>query len=409
MSLNPAQSSVTAEKPNGAAAKPELTDEFLQDLIQNPSKASGLDRETRQRVLKRMGDMEETGFEQTVPDKEKAAEEKKPAETQAEKKPETETKPEGKVEEKPSELPFDVRQARKRHQELVDEANRWEQKLKTAQVRREKATKAFEEIQKAEVKPPDDFLDDKYQGDLKTRLERSEKAIEFLKAQLEDRDKDEIEELTTQRHSREEDKIFSEIDTLQARFPELKTSKPFKHINAEYAGWVDSMVTALGKQPSDSVSYDDLRKEALEKYQSEQSFRDSVKAKPPEEIDKLRIILSVHHRKLQSGGSYKSNYLDLLDDDDVLETTMQKGRAEAAKDAARETVKAMKKSEEEITTLSPTDGTSKGGTQENDFSPAAMTSFLETIQAKLSSGIKLTPEDRAKMKLFRDTTGKSPE
>lgn len=389
MSQNPGQSS-EAEKPAPGVAT-IVTKEFLEDLAANPSKAATLDRATRKEVLRQMADNEvdDAAPVQDAP---------------VEKDPEVKKAPDAKADGNgKTDLPVSVQEARKRHQELSDEANKYEQKLAAAEARAAKARKAFEDIQKAESKPPEDYLDDKYQTDLKSRLEKTEKQLGFLQNLLEERDKEEISTLVSQKHTKEEDKIFSEIDALQTEFDELKTAKPFKQLNNEYAAWVSDMVKTSGHTG-------DLTSEVLNavsnRYDTDEVFRNQVRSKPPEDLDKLRVILRLHHQKAQEGGSYMANYLAALHKDGVLTEVMQRGRKEAAKDAAHKTVQAMKRQQDELTTLSPNEGAGGKGPDAGEMTAQAAWAFLEAIQLKLQAGSKLTPEERAKSKLIRETFGR---
>jgi hypothetical protein len=380
----------TAEKP-AAPAAPVLTDELFQDLKQNPTKfhdqPKAIQAEARRRLLE-------------SPD-EGAGD--KPVEKPVEKKdPPKEDPPPDEPKPLTQEQLAALRAEKKR---LDDESNAMEQRLKSARERKERAEKATKEwAEKNPEKKVEDPLDEKNQLALLTEVRELRKEVTFLKEVHADRDREEVETLTRTHKETEETRIQKEIETLQAdpKFAAIRTKKPVGVLNQEYAGWCDNLV-ALAGLSEDKLTADEkanpvqaLRQRALERYESDPAFKESVKVAPPEELDKLKLILEGFQRKGQKGGTLRGHLFEILDDAGVLGAVMQRGRDEAARDAANKTAKSMKP--DEITTLDPSDGRPRDSSS-NEMTLEGAGAFMQYYKKKqIEDPRGITADDKKKLK-----------
>ena len=380
--------------PENAKAAPQLTDAYLQDIVDHPEKMADLDSATRKNVLealdlkpgaeKKAAQGDDAKSQESKPEGEKPAE-KEPAAQEPEKKPPTEQ---------------EVRAARRRAQELADESNRLEQKEKTLRERLAKATKGLEDA-KADadkVKKPSDFLEDSHQEAQQKTIERLVREVEILKGAHTDSAKDELQAVEAKLSRTKEASTFAHLEDLQDHYEGLRTKVPLSTLHEKYSEWVASVVELTGvKAGTPDATPQKLAEMALEKWNSDPALQ--AKSKPPEESDKLNILLAAHHKTARSGGSLRANLLEVLDDEKILETVVQKGRQDAAKEAARSTVDALKKPNTEIQTLSPAEGAAKPESAEK--SKEANIQFMEYVYQKQHSGGRLSPDEFARLKQVR--------
>src|SRR3990167_4379405 len=216
---------------------------------------------------------------------------------------------------------------------------------------------------------------------------------------------EEIETLTRSHQTTKEQTVYTELETLQAdpRFAAIKTSKSVAKLNAEYAGWLDNLVSLSGLKEADldakerKNAANALRNRAMDRYQNDSAFKESVKVAPPEELDKLNLILTAVHRA-GAGGSVKAHLFDILDNAGVLGEAMQRGQRDAAREAANSTAAAMINRNKEIQTLSPDDGTSRPVYPNSELTPQAAAALMQGIRAKQDRRENLTAEDKKTIK-----------
>lgn len=383
------------------SAAPVITDELLRELDQNPEKVHSLDKKTRRAFLERMKSQADDSAEGEGQGAE--AEPKKEAEgdKSAEKEADAKAK-ESEAARQPTELEKKREAAKEEAQRLADEINRYEQRIKARKEREEKLKKEWEEFEKAGVKKPADVFDEKHQDHVAQELALTKKKLELMEKRYEERENEEIQEAETTKRKLEEDRVFGEFETLQLQYDELHTKQPLRVLNQKYAGWLDALVLESGvKEQNPTADPALLRQKAVERYNTDSEFQKTVKAKPPEEMDKLALLLQLNERKQKHGGTVRGHWLEMLDEQGIIADVVQRGRKEAATEAAHKTVAAMKRGSDEITTISPSDGTAKAGYTDPGMTDAAAKTFLNLVSQKHLAGKVLTPEEKVKFKLVR--------
>jgi hypothetical protein len=305
--------------------------------------------------------------------------------------------------EEPKEEPkqFDRRQARKQHQIDADEANRWAQKRKALEekVAREKAR--VEELSKAEVKAPEDPWDKDHQTALHKTVEDLKRENAEMKAYFQELRQKEVEEVEVNAKQAQEKAIYGSIHSLQDEYAQLKTSKPFKDLDAENVAWLNTLVEKSGvKEALPTASAEELWAAANKRYESDPEFQKSIPPHPfsKEDLDKYRIISELNGKVRQVGGSIRGHWLEKLDDEGILEEVMQKSRQRAAEDAASRTVKAIQKASTDVQPIAPGDGSAKTGYLDPEWTPAKAATIQSQLVAKHKSGKGLNPQERELLK-----------
>jgi hypothetical protein len=296
---------------------------------------------------------------------------------------------------------MDAKERRKHHQRLADEANAMEQKAAALRARHERARKALEEAQKAEVKPPEDPWDEKHQSGLATELERLKKQVEILTKQTTEKSQEELDEVTRSELTAREKSLFGQFDDLQEEYEVLKTSRPFKELNALHADWMDTELVAKSglRQTMPEASLEDLRRAAVDKYNKDPEFAKSVAAYPitGEDAERFNTLLSLHHETATKGGDLEGNWLAKLKRSGQLEEVLQKGRKEAAEDAAHRTVKAIQKATTAVQPVAPGDGAG-GGYVDSEWNLSRARTVQGALVKKHQSGRALTAPEREELK-----------
>jgi len=376
------------EKPAGQAVAP-APDTTLEDLKSGKVQMRDLDPKVRATAMEKIRH-ELTGADESPASPEP---ESKPAEVPVE-------KPAEKVEEKPAKAmkPVDLDAMRKDNQRIVDEANKLEQQNEAKRKRLEKAKTDREALDKLEVKPPEDAWDPAHQVKLNETVERLQKRTEFLEKTLEERDREEVEALVKTTQEARENETFGSIHTLQEEYPDqLKTSKPFKELNDANTQWVSDLIEKSGvKEKMPGATPEQIFEAASNRYQSDPEFQKSVRPNPISEADfpKYKVICDINARKQKVGGTYKGHILEWFDSQGILADAMQKGRKEAAEDAAMRTVKAIQKTEEQPKPISPSDGSAKNGYLEPEMTLQKAADIQTQLVKKQKKG-QLSPEERA--------------
>lgn len=378
--------------PAGEPAAPQVTDALLQDLNANPGKMKELDPVTRKAVMHRLtqdpsaqADDAAAAPPDPAPD---------PADKPKEDPPPAET---------PQDLPqpFDKKAARKKHQEEADEANLWEQKLKAAKARKERAKAEFEEIEKKPIAPPDDPWDKDHQTTVFKELTQTKEKLKKLEEHIFGKEQDEFESVERIAQQKRDDAEFGQIHALQEEYPELRTEKPFRQLNDAYSAWHAEMVEKSGvKAEMPSATPAELHQAAAARYEKDPEFQKTVGPIPIPEKDreKFNTALTLFHRKAAQGGSFKANWLEMLDDTGVLEEVVQRGRKQGAAEGAARTVQAIKKQEDAVTPISPADGSIKGGYQDDQWDLKKAGEIQRALIAKQRAGTRLTDQDRANLR-----------
>lgn len=386
------ETEVPAQTPNAA---PAISDSQLQDLDKSAGqgKLRDMDSATRSAYMERIkGAITEAENPSAAP-----AETEKPIQEPKETPKEEAAKAE------PKEAPkaFDRREARRSHQMAADEANQWEQKAKTLRERAERAKKEYEELAKTEVKAPDDPWDKDHQTNLHKTVEDLKRENAEMKAWYQETRQKEIDEVTATAKEKRESALFGSIHSLQDEYTQLKTSKPFKELEAENVAWLTNLVERSGvKEALPGATPDKLWEAANKRYESDPEFAKSIPAHPfsKEDTEKYRVISELNAKARAEGGSIRGHWLEKLDDEGILEEVMQKGRQSAAEDAASRTVKAIQKASTDVQPIAPSDGSAKNGYLDPEWTPAKAATIQSQLVAKHKSGKALNPSERELLK-----------
>lgn len=385
------------------AAPDVLTEEMVADFDKNPHKIAEAPREIRQALRDRIGKppADDAAGDSGAPD---PAGEKPAA-------PETPAEPMGEPAKEEGQKPESVEEKRARLRAMDNEANTIEQRIAAAQRRLAKAKEKEDEFKKAnpDTKPAD-YLEESHQAGLHSKVTELEALVHSLRSQVQERDQEEIETLTRSKATTAENKISAEIDMLMEdpKFTAARMKKSFAQANAEYAGWLDNLVQLSGLN-QDTLSDEEkanpvqaLRAKALAKYEEDPTFKSTVKVSPPEEMDKLSFWLEAYGRKGKHGGTIKGHLFEILDEAGVLEEGFQRGQHNAARTAANKTVDAIRKQDEEITTIAPTDGASRPAGTDNELTPQSAAAFMAVVRKKQDAREKLTDAERKQLIRVRE-------
>jgi hypothetical protein len=200
-----------------------------------------------------------------------------------------------------------------RYREAADKANTYEQRFASAQNKlesleeklndpeflqsklkslkpEEQIAEEFGEFSEEMFKPPvdedgdPDFFDHDYQKRVAEGLQKFAKFQNNLKEREVTRAQNERQQAEVQQASAKIQKAQQEIESFQSEVPELKTERPFMEIDREFTDFKRK----LGSQ------------EALDRYFSDESFRNQKKAEgvvPPNETDKYLRVMEIYHSR----------------------------------------------------------------------------------------------------------------
>ena len=248
------------------------------------------------------------------------------------------------------------------------------------------------EIEEAKIETPADFIaDDKSVYETNQKLARR---LEVLETYIKENGTSRVKELTEDLTSATEKATFKSFEEMQEKFPSLKTSKPVHVLNREWGSFLDFVVDASGlKEKKKDAPLEELRQEAYTRWVEDEDFQKQVKQKPPEEIEKLQVLLRANARVQSNGGTLKGNLLDLMDDEEVLPKIFQRGQADAAKEATAKTLAAVSTTKE-LKTISPSDGAAKPAANGGVLTREEAVATLQNLIQKRKSGLPFTAEDR---------------
>lgn len=381
--------------PGSQASTGSLSDETLALLDNDPSKVSTLSKADKyalaDRIMKQSAedDSDEPAPEAPAPPAEEAD---KAAAPEEEKKTETPS------EEDSAEKPFrkDRRYWKEKAQREADEKNQIKQRFEAAERRMAQLAKVEEDVKAVKAEKPLDPYDDSQMKSVADKLAQMEKELAFYREHQKTSAKSEFEETQKSLAKREEESVFTAINRLQSEFEDLKTEVPFERANADYAIWLDKLVTLSGfKEAHPNAGLPELRSMAKELFNEDEDFRKTAiakKAKPPKELEKIETILTIHEKKGRDGGGYRANYLDMLAETGVLPDVIAKRERDAALKASNATVDAMTRGNKGVNTLSPTDGSSAFSTAS---APEKMSAYLKDLNQRVSRGHRMTGEEKA--------------
>lgn len=390
------ETEVPAQKENAA---PAISDSQLQDLDRSPGKLKDMNPTDRAAVMERVKGL--------ISEAEKPAAEPAPDPAEAKETPKEASKEEPAKAEAAKEEPktLDRREARRKHQMAADEANQWEQKEKTLRERAERARQAVEEAEKTEAKAPEDPWDKDHQTKLYQELQSTKQSLEGLQKWVQEQQEKELNDTASTAKEKREQAVYGSIHTLQDDYAQLKTSKPFKDLDAENVAWLDGLVERSGvKAALPTADANQLYQAAVKRYESDPEFQKSIPAHPfsKEDAEKYKVISDLNAKVRQNGGSIRGHWLEKLDDEGILEEVMQKGRRSAAEDAASRTVKAIQKASTEVQPIAPSDGSSRTGYLDAEWTPAKAAATQQQLVAKHRKGTALNAQERDLLKKCQD-------
>lgn len=395
--------------------EPELTDEILKRVEEDPEEIGNLDPGLQARVHEHLlsrasekdspEDSPKEEAKEEEPSGEKAAKEEKPKE-EAEKKDPSEEKPATTPVGETGKKPKRESKAKK----YADKANKWEQTAKSLQKKLDEAKKKLDDKLAEEVKvddPKEPFADDfaEYQKAQAERTARLEKQIEFLNEQLEQNSRERLEEAQTEAEQAKAQGIFAEIEELQEDFESsLKTSASFKDLNDSYAGFLKRLVThAKLAEADENADEATLQQRAAEKWESDPGFKKNAQGAGidlpkalQDEWEKYSLISQVHQRKSEKGGSLRANWLEYLDETGKLEDALSEKVKEASVNASKKTMEAMDTTKEPKQ-LNPSDGPGANDYLKEPESLEAKEQRLEKLQKKLESGGKFNEKEELEL------------
>jgi hypothetical protein len=375
-------------------AAPVLTQEFLADLDANPHKMSEQPKAIRNAVLAHIANPTDLSAAAEPEVKVTATDPVKPAS----------------VEEAPTKT---IQQIKQEQKAAADAANRDEQKLAAAKARQAKAAAELAEFEKLTPESaPEDYLDDSHQESVHARLTRIEKENEAYRKYRAEKEAEEIEALTKSTQTRKEAQLFDEVAALQAddKFAAIRMKTPFAKANADYASWLDNLVQLSGvskdqltaaelKSPTNA-----LRNRAMARFDSDPDFKASVKVAPPEELEKLYLILEAHDRKRQHGGNLKGHIFEILDEQGILGNVMHRDSQDAARTAANKTADAIRTKTTDLQTISPDDGVHKVLAADQTLTAQSAAAFMTNLKNNQLNkpGYKMTADEKAMLAKIRN-------
>lgn len=375
-----------------------LSDETLAELDKDPSKVKNLSLADKYALRDRLMSPEVEAPPDTTPaapvtGDPPAEEADKPAAA-----PEETISQPAATEDETSDKPFrkDRRYWKEKAQREADEKNRIKQQFEATQRRLDALAKVEEEAKAVKADKPLDPYDDTQMTSVATKLAQLEKELAGYREHFKSTAKQELEATSKDMAKQEETSVFTSIARLQSEFEDLKTEQPFEKANAEYATWLDRLVTLSGfKESHPTAPLHELRSMAKELYTEDDDFRKTAiakKAKPPKELEKIETILNVHEKRTREGGGYRGAYLDMLAENGVLPDVIAKRERAAALKAGNDTVSAITRGNNSVNTLAPNDGSHSFP----DKTPAdKMQSYLKDLHLRVARGHRMTTEEKA--------------
>jgi len=324
----------------------KVTPELLTEVRSDPKKIHQYKGKEREAILKAAveGDAGQAEPEQ-VKEPEKEA-----------KAPEAEKQPEGEADDEAQAR----RKAKRDTKYWEDRQNKVKQQIDADEKRLKDLRDKLEAAKTVSVEKPEDPLSDEYQTGLAKQLAEAMKRLETLETRYQDDVESQVKSGKEELQTTTEKAVFKSLEDLQDRFPSLKTKDSIVTLNKKYANFLNDVVSASGLQ-KEGADVNEVRAAAMERYNSDPEFQKLVKSKPPEEMDKLSLLLKAQNRAQAMGGSVKSHLLDIMDETGILAAQFERGTRSAAEDAATRTLRAMD-SANEIKTIGPGDGAARSGT-----------------------------------------------
>lgn len=378
-----------------------ISDETLAQLDQDPVKAKSLALKDKYALVNQLMAPAEDNPAAPAPaetpekvdtpaeegDKPAAAQDEEPDESKAE-------VAEGESPEKP--IRKDRRYWKEKAQREADEKNRIKQQHEAALRRLDAFRKVEEDAKAVKADKPIDAYDDTQMTSVATKLAQLEKELAGYREHFKSSAQQEADETKRSLAKSEEESVFTAINRLQSEFEDLRTEQPFEKANAEYASWLDRLVSLSGfKEAHPNAPLNELRSMAKELYTEDEDFRKTAigkRAKPPKELEKIETILNIHEKKVRDGGGYRANYLDLMAENGVLPNVIAKRERDAALKASNDTINAMTRGNKGVTTLAPNDGSSSFP----DKTPAEkMQSYLKDLHNRVARGHRMSPDEKA--------------
>jgi len=400
-----------------------LSDELMTDLHEGKKTISDLDEAQKDALHDHLMGEKDSSTE-TI--------EEMPAENPAEKS-EKETAPKG--DESASEDTVKTAQQSKtddkaEYKKIKDEENKWKQKVNSAKKRRAKYEEEFKALDAKEVKiesdedPYDEENFKKFVKESRTNQARQNDKIDFLLKKLKSRDVEDETYAGEQLSKTQDNGIFASINDLQDDYPVLNTKTPFKKMNNQWAGFLDTLVKAA-ELKADNMDFTDterqnpavmqqkMRQVALDMYDDNPMFKERTEKYFPKafadekEKDKYEFILGLHDKSRNAGGSMRANYLEHLDENGLLEEAIGTARREGEIKGSRKAATAIKT--ETISTLSPSDGPGTNPSADSEMTLARAQQIVPYIKGKQLRGEKVTKSDMklqdAAIKVLEETMG----
>jgi hypothetical protein len=172
-------------------------------------------------------------------------------------------------------------------------------------------------------------------------------------------------------------------------------------LNEEYSAWLDKdLVEKSGlRETMAGKTLEEIRAAAIDKYNKDPEFAKTVAAYPltGDDADRYNTLLTLHHLTATKGGDLESNWLGMLKKSGQLETAMQKGRKDAAEDAASRTVKAIQKANDAVQPVAPGDGAG-GGYVDEAFNIGRAKNVQTTLVNKQRAGQRLNATELETLK-----------
>lgn len=365
---------------------PELTQELIDEIAENPDKIDSLDMDLKRKVTDHLtsGKMD-FGSHEEEPTKEKVDE--KPEEKQEEKPKEEAPKPEPEWKKR-------IREAKEKEQENAEIAE-------NLRKRKEKLTKEYQESIK-DLKPDEDIVyDEDFAKQMWETNQKLAKKIELLEKSMTEADLEEAEKFTRKSKEAQQMGVLYEIEDLQNEYPEqLKTKNSFERLNSDYSRYLDSLVKVAGLDSDQEMSKKQKRDMAYQMYEEDPLFRKKVKEaevelpeslKDEEEFKKYEFITNLYNQKHTNGGSLKGNFLEHLDSQGKLDEILQRVKKEAAIEASKKTLDSMEGTG--VSEPSASDGAGKTEYTKPMEDEGTLLQKLDLLQSKVREGGRLSQEE----------------
>lgn len=392
-----------AANPGTQTSAGSLSDETLAELDNDPSKVKNLSRADKYALADRIMNQSEDDDAPAPAPSEAPVKDAPAEEVPATAAPEEEKKPESPSEEATDEKPFrkDRRYWKEKAIKEAEEKNAIKQRFDAQKRHLEALQKTEEEVKAVKADKPLDVYDDSQMKSFTDEFAQMKKELAAYRELQKSTAKSEFEETQKTLLKREEDSVFTAINRLQAEFEDLKTEMPFERANAEYATWLDKLVSLSGfKEAHPTTPLAELRGMAKELFNEDEDFRKTAiakRAKPPKELEKIETILTIHEKKGRDGGGYRANYLDMLAETGVLPDVFAKRERDAALKASNATVDAMSRGNKGVNTLSPNEGSSNFSTAS---APEKMQAYLKGMTQRVAKGHRMTTDERAQVMTY---------